>query len=89
MIEYRAAYYDDKESGWVTAKVLDFPGVLSQGRTLAKARRMLADALREMTEWYLEDGLPIPRPDPQATDPPASVLEPISLVIGARSGATP
>ena len=79
MIEYKAAYYHDAASGWYTASVLDFPGVLSQGKTLGKARRMLADALREMTEWLLEDGQPIPRPDPTATDKAASVIEPILL----------
>ena len=59
MLEYHAAYYKT-DRGWYVAKVLDFPGVLTQGRTLDKARHMLADALREMTEWYLEDGLAIP-----------------------------
>ncbi len=85
MIEYRAAYYHDFESGWYTASVLDFPGVLSQGKTLLQARRMLGDALREMTEWLLEDGQGIPRPDPTATDATATVIEPIQLVIRARS----
>jgi predicted RNase H-like HicB family nuclease len=89
MLEYRAAYYRDRESGWYVARVLDFPGVVSQGRTLDRARRMLADAMREMTEWLLEDGQPIPRPDPTATDPSADVLEPIRLVIRARSGTNP
>jgi predicted RNase H-like HicB family nuclease len=44
MIEYSSAYYHDPASGWYTARVLDFPGVLSQGKTLPQARRMLADA---------------------------------------------
>jgi predicted RNase H-like HicB family nuclease len=87
MLTYTAAYYDDRDSGWITAKMLDFPGVVSQGRTLEKARRMLSDALREMTEWLLEDGRPLPRPDPAATDSAASVVEPIRLIIRARSGA--
>jgi predicted RNase H-like HicB family nuclease len=85
MIEYKAAYYHDPDSGWYTASVLDFPGVLSQGKTLDKARRMLRDALREMTEWLLEDGQGLPRPDPTASDPASTVIEPIELVISARS----
>jgi predicted RNase H-like HicB family nuclease len=89
MIEYRAAYYRDPNSGWYTAKVLDFPGALSQGRSLEHARKMLADALREMTEWLLEDGQALPRPDPTATDNTADVIEPIRLVIRARSGIAP
>jgi predicted RNase H-like HicB family nuclease len=89
VLTYTAAYYDDRGSGWVTAKVLDFPGVVSQGRTLEKARRMLSDALGEMTEWLLEEGHPLPRPDPAAADPAATVVEPIRLIIRARSGAAP
>jgi predicted RNase H-like HicB family nuclease len=89
VLEYRAAYYHDQDSGWYTAKVLDFPGVLSQGRTLDQARRMLGDALREMTEWLLEDSQPLPRPDPTATDTGADMIEPIRLIIRARSGTTP
>jgi predicted RNase H-like HicB family nuclease len=89
MIQYRAAYYRDAESGWYTAKVLDFPGVLSQGRSLEQARKMIGDALREMTEWLLEDGQALPRPDPAATDAAADVVEPIELIIRARSGSAP
>jgi len=87
MIEYKAAFYEDRKSGWFLAKVLDFPGVVTQGRTLGKARRMLNDALREMTEWLLEDGQPLPHPDPAASDPKADVVEPIRLIIRVRSGA--
>jgi predicted RNase H-like HicB family nuclease len=79
MIEYKAAYYHDRDIGGYTASVLDFPGVLSQGKTLDKARRMLGDALREMTEWLLEDGQPVPRPDPNANDASATAIEPIQL----------
>lgn len=78
--DYHAAY-SVVEDGWYVAQVLDFPGVLTQGRTLDKARKMLRSALRDMVEWQLEDGRPIPRPDPQATDPKADVLEPIKLIL--------
>ena len=87
MIEYKAAFYEDRENRWFLAKVLDFPGVVTQGRTLAKARSMLHDALREMTEWLLEDGQPLPHPDPAVSDPSADVMEPIRLIIRVRSGA--
>jgi len=86
MILYTAAYYPDPKSGWYSASVLDFPGVLSQGKNLEHARRMLGDALRDMTEWYLEDGLALPKPQPGISDPEAAVLEPIELVIRARPG---
>ncbi len=87
MLEYKAAYYKEKDSGWFVAKVLDFPGVASQGRTLASARRMLQDALREMTEWLMEDGQPIPKPDPTLLDKQADVIEPIRLIIRVQAGA--
>ena len=88
MIQYKAAYIRDPSTGWYTARVIDFPGVLSQGRTLGHARRMLGDALREMTEWLPEDGQPLPRPDPTVTDTEAEVIEPIQLIIKAKAGAT-
>ena len=85
-MKYTAAYYHrDEDEGWYTCKVLDFPGALSQGRTLDKARRMLCDALRTMASWYAEDGLPLPKPDPTLTDPEALVVEPIYLVFRART----
>lgn len=88
MIEYKAAFYEDRKNGWFLAKVLDFPGVVTQGRTLDQARRMLNDALREMTEWLLEDGQPLPHPDPAVSDTSADVVEPIRLIIRVRSGAS-
>ena len=78
--DYHAAYFDAGD-GWYTAQVLDFPGVVTQGRTLDKARKMLRSALRDMVEWRLEDGLPIPRPDSNASNPKATVSEPIKLVM--------
>jgi hypothetical protein len=48
---------------------------------------MLADALREMTEWLLEDGQALPAPTPGVADDHADVVEPILLVIRARPGA--
>ena len=53
MLEYHAAFYQG-ETDWIVAKVLDFPGALSQGRTLQSARRMIRDALRWMAETLLE-----------------------------------
>jgi predicted RNase H-like HicB family nuclease len=71
MLEYRAAYTRDAESGWYTAEVLDFPGALSQGHTLASARKMLRDALRELAEYLVEAGKPLPRPNTGAEEPEA------------------
>jgi predicted RNase H-like HicB family nuclease len=86
MLEYHAAYYK-VESGWYMAKVLDFPGALSQGRTLQSARRMIRDALRTMGEWLIEEGEPLPRPDRRAKDPKADFSETIPLRIRIQAGA--
>jgi predicted RNase H-like HicB family nuclease len=85
MIEYHAAYYliDD---GWYLAKVLDFPGVVTQGKNLSHARRMLRDALREMVLWNMEEGESLPLPKARATDRHADVLEPIRLTVRVQSG---
>jgi predicted RNase H-like HicB family nuclease len=86
MIKYTAAYYHRAEDeGWYTCRVLDFPGAISQGRTLDEARRMLCDALRTMAEWHAEDGKPFPKPDPTLSDPEAEVVEPIYLLLRART----
>ena len=78
MLEYHAAYYKGEE-GWYTVQLLDFPAVISQGRTVRSARRMIADALRCMAEWYLDDGQALPRPNPKARDRKADLVEPICL----------
>ena len=86
MLEYHAAYYK-QESGWYVAEVLDYPGVLSQGRTLKSARRMIRDALRTMADWYIEDGLPLPKPNPKAKAKGADFRETISLGVQLKTGA--
>ncbi len=85
MIHYHAAYYR-VEDGWFMARVLDFPGVVTQGKNLNAARRMLRDALREMAMWNLEEGESLPLPNPKAADRKAHLLEPIRLSIRVQSG---
>jgi predicted RNase H-like HicB family nuclease len=86
MLEYHAAYYEI-EDGWYMARVLDFPGVITQGKDLSHARRMLRDALREMAIWYLEEGQALPRPNPKVRDRKAAVREPVRLTVRVQSGA--
>jgi len=86
MLEFHAAYYEI-EDGWFLARVLDFPGTLSQGRTLHSARRMIRDALRGLAEWLIDEGQPLPRPNPRAQDKKANFLETIPLKIRALTGA--
>lgn len=86
MLKYHAAYFSG-ESGWIVAKVLDFPGALSQGRTLNSARRMIRDALRLMAETLIDEGEPLPRPNPRAKDKSAIFQEVIPVRIQVPTGA--
>lgn len=86
MLKYTAVYYR-QEDGWYVAEVLDFPGTVSQGRTLNSARRMLRDALRLMAETTVEQGNSLPRPNPRARAKKADFTETIPLRIRAQTGA--
>jgi predicted RNase H-like HicB family nuclease len=85
MLKYHAAYYHG-ESGWIVARVLDFPGAVSQGRTLASARRMIRDSLRLMAETLIEEGDALPRPNPRAKDRAALFQEVIPVRIEVPAG---
>jgi predicted RNase H-like HicB family nuclease len=87
MLEYHAAYYWDEESGWYIATVLDFPGAHSQGRTLKSAQRMVRDALRLVAECLIEQGKPLPKPNPRATDKKADHTETIPLRVRFTCGS--
>ncbi len=80
MMEYHAAYFEGHD-GWVVAKVLDFPGAVSQGKTLQAARRMLRDALRLLAEAHLEMGQALPPPNPRSRDKKAIFREKIPISI--------
>ena len=83
MITYKAIYrtFDDG----VHAEVLDFPGVITSGKTLDEARHLLGCALVDMVETHLLEGETLPRPDPNATAPEADLEEPIHLLLEAAS----
>ena len=87
MLEYHAAYYRI-EDGWYMAKVLDFPGALSQGRTLRSARKMIRDALEGLAEFILAKGEALPVPDPRARDKTAAFQEAIPLIVHCEIGGT-
>jgi predicted RNase H-like HicB family nuclease len=67
----------------VVAEVLDFPGVFSQGFDLADARLMIASALEDVAQMYLEEGKPLPVPDPEAAAPDADLVELVPLSVEA------
>ena len=39
--------FEDVEDGWVQARIVEVPGVISAGRTRDEARELVVDALRE------------------------------------------
>ena len=87
MLQYHVAFYLPRgEDRMVVAEVLDFPGVVSKGFDLADSRAMIASALEEMAESYLEEGRPLPAPSASASDPEADYIELIPLSVAA--GAT-
>ncbi len=86
MLEYHAAYYK-QEDGWYVVRLLDFPGVASQGKTLKSARWMIRDALKLMAECYIEDGEPLPRPNPKAKDKKADSFETVRLSIRVHAAS--
>ena len=67
----------------VVAEVLDFPGVVSQGFDLADARSMMASALGDMAQVYLEEGRALPLPSPDATAADADLIELLPLSVEA------
>ena len=90
MLQYHAAFYMPKKPGdMVVADVLDFPGVLSQGFDLADARVMIASALEEMAEDYLDSGHPLPVPDLEATDADADLIEMLPAITSGRATRLP
>ena len=84
MLRYHVAYHlPQGEDRMVVAEVLDFPGVCSQGFDLADARVMIASALEEMAQLYLEQGKGLPIPVADATSAGADLVELIPLSVEA------
>lgn len=83
MLTYKAMYKYVDEA--VHAEVLDFPGVISVGKNLEDARRMLANALVDVAETNLLRGEPLPPPDPAVSAPEADIEEPLHLLLTAAS----
>ncbi|MEK7407964.1 MAG: type II toxin-antitoxin system HicB family antitoxin [Acidobacteriota bacterium] len=85
MVRYHVAYYLPRgQDRMIVAEALDFPGVLSQGFDLADARLMIASALEDMAQLYLEEGKPLPLPNAAASAPDADLVElvPLSVEVG-------
>ena len=69
----------------VVAEALDFPGALSQGFDLPDARLMIASAMEDLAHALLQEGRPLPLPDPDASAPDADLVEllPLTIMAGA------
>lgn len=88
MLRYHVAFYlPPKTERMVVAKVLDFPGAVSQGFDLADARSMIRSALEDLAQSWVELGKPLPQPDPEASDPQADLVEmvPVSITVGVET----
>jgi predicted RNase H-like HicB family nuclease len=88
MIEYHAEYYEG-EDGWVVAAVVDYPGVLSQGRNLKQAQMMIRDALRLMAEVDIEESRPLPKPRRRVGRKKVLHAEAIPLRIRVQTASKP
>jgi predicted RNase H-like HicB family nuclease len=86
MLRYRVAFYLPRTpGGMVIAEALDFPGAMTQGFDLADARLMIASALEELAQLNIEEGQPLPIPNPDSAAPEADLIELIPLSVHAGS----
>lgn len=83
MLTYKAMY--KFLSDGVHGEVLDFPGVITCGKDLDEARKLLAGALVDMAETSLLMAESLPVPDSNVTDPEADLEEPIHLILNAST----
>lgn len=86
MLRYHIAFYLPRAVGeMVVAEALDFPGAVSQGFDLPDARLMIASAMEDLSQSLLEEGKPLPTPNPDATaDADLIELVPLSVHVGAH-----
>jgi predicted RNase H-like HicB family nuclease len=85
MLRYHVAFYLPRATGdMVIAEALDFPGAVTQGFDLPDARLMIASAMEDLAQSLLEEGKPLPSPNPDATAN-ADLIElvPLSIHVGS------
>ncbi len=83
MLTYKARYKFLDEG--VHGEILDFAGVVTCGKTLNETRKLLADALVDMTETNLLSGESLPIPNSSLTNSDSDLEEPIHLILNASS----
>jgi predicted RNase H-like HicB family nuclease len=76
MLRYHVAFYLPKTAaGMVVAEALDFPGAVTQGFDLPDARLMIASAMEDLAALLMEEGKPLPVPNPAAAAVEADLIE--------------
>ena len=86
MLRYHVAFYLPHAVGeMVVAEALDFPGAVSQGFDLPDARLMIASAMEDLAQILLEEGRPLPVPNPDATALDADLIELVPLTVHVGS----
>ena len=85
MLRYHIAFYLPRAAGeMVVAEALDFPGAVTQSFDLADARLMMASAMEDLAQCLLEEGKPLPTPNPDAAaDADLVELVPLTVHVGA------
>ena len=85
MLRYHVAFNLPRTAGeMVVAEALDFPGAVTQGFDLPDARLMIASAMEDLAQILLEEGKPLPIPNPDATaDADLIELVPLSIQVAA------
>ena len=86
MLRYHVAFHLPLTTGEVVvAEALDFPGAVTQGFDLPDARLMIASAMEDLAQLLLEEGKPLPTPNPEAAASDADLIElvPLSVHVGA------
>jgi predicted RNase H-like HicB family nuclease len=85
MLRYQVAFHFPRAKGeMVVAEALDFLGAVTQGFDLPDARLMIASAMEDLAELLLEEGKPLPTPNPDASATDADLIElvPLSVHVG-------
>jgi predicted RNase H-like HicB family nuclease len=85
MLRYHIAFHLPRAAGdMVVAEALDFPGAVTQGFDLSDARLMIASAMEDLAECLLNEGKPLPTPNPDAAaDADLVELVPLTVHVGA------
>jgi predicted RNase H-like HicB family nuclease len=82
MLRYHVAFYMPRTAGeMVVAEALDFPGAVTQGFDLHDARLMISSAMEDLARLLLEEGKPLPAPDPTAAAGDADLIELVPLSV--------